>query len=136
MVTRGSAKRRGDGEDDGRYLARFNADRPGVYRLNVEARRGTTTLGQAAASLLVGGADVEMSDPRLNIQVLQRLAFASGGRMIANGGESALLDTLRARVPAARLAVTRDLWHNVWSFAAIAGLLGAEWILRRRWGLR
>jgi hypothetical protein len=30
----------------------------------------------------------------------------------------------------------RDLWHEPWAFALIVLLLSAEWILRRRWGLR
>jgi hypothetical protein len=49
---------------------------------------------------------------------------------------AALLSALHGRVPAARLAVTHDLWDTRWSFAALVLLLGAEWILRRRWGLR
>ena len=49
---------------------------------------------------------------------------------------AALPDMLKAALPAAALAVPRDLWHTGWSFAAILVLLGAEWMLRRRWGLR
>jgi hypothetical protein len=93
-------------------------------------------LGTASAALLVGGADLEMTDPRLNLQVLQRIALGSGGRVIAAGDGPALLEALSAGVPAAQIAVTHDLWHNGWSFAVIVVLLGAEWILRRRWGLR
>jgi hypothetical protein len=107
-----------------------------VYRINVEARRGPTVLGAASAAMLVGGADLEMTDPRLNRQLLQRIALASGGRVVAPGDGSAILEGLRAGLPAARPAVTHDLWHNGWSFAAIMILLGAEWLLRRRWGLR
>jgi hypothetical protein len=86
--------------------------------------------------MLVGGADPEMTDPLLNHQVLQRLALASGGRVEGPDDGSAILERLRTGLPAARLAVTHDLWHNGWSFAAIMMLLGAEWLLRRRWGLR
>jgi uncharacterized membrane protein len=125
-----------DGEDDGRYVARFRPDQPGVYRVSAEARRGSMALGSASAALLVGGADLEMTDPRLNLQVLQRIALGSGGRVIAAGDGPALLEALSAGVPAAQIAVTHDLWHTGWCFAAIVVLLGAEWILRRRWGLR
>jgi uncharacterized membrane protein len=124
------------GEDDGRYVAMFRPEQPGVYRVTAEARRGSTALGSASAALLVGGSDLEMTDPRLNLQVLQRVALASGGRVMTAGQGAALLEALRAGVPAARVAVTHDLWHNGWSFSAIVVLLGAEWILRRRWGLR
>jgi hypothetical protein len=86
--------------------------------------------------LLVGGSDPEMADPRLNQQVLQRLAVRSGGRLIAATDVAAVADQLKAAVPGARLAVTHELWHTGWSFALILSLLVAEWLLRRRWGLR
>ena len=120
----------------GHYVAHFRPEQPGVHRVAAEARADGGALGTASLSMLVGGADPEMTDPRLNEQVLQRLAAASGGRLVAAEGIEALADTLQARVPAARLAVRRDLWHNAWSLLAIIALLSAEWVLRRRWGLR
>ena len=86
--------------------------------------------------MLVGGSDPEMTDPRLNVQVLQRIALRSGGSLLDASETAALSDRLRASVPAARLSVTHDLWHTGWCFAAILMLLMSEWLLRRRWGLR
>jgi hypothetical protein len=123
-------------QDDAGYVAPFQPASSGVYRLNVEARQAAAAVGTASASMLVGGADLEMADPRLNTQLLRRIALASGGRLVGPDETTAILDGLRAGLPAARLATTHDLWHNGWSFAAIVMLLGAEWILRRRWGLR
>jgi hypothetical protein len=125
-----------EGDDEGAFVARFRPEQPGVYRVTAEARRGQSALGSASASLLVGGSDLEMTDPRLNIRVLQRAALGSGGRLVSAGDGQALLETLLAGVPAARLASTHDLWHNGWSFTAIVLLLVTEWVLRRRWGLR
>ena len=125
-----------DPGEAGSFVASVPVDAPGVYRLRGEARRGAATLGVAEKGMLVGGADLEMTDPRLNTQVLERLALASGGRVVTPQDFAALLTALRARVPAARLAVTHDVWDTRWSFAALVLLLGAEWILRRRWGLR
>ena len=39
---------------------------PGLYRVHVEARRGTTSLGAAERWVNVGGSDREFADPRLN----------------------------------------------------------------------
>jgi uncharacterized membrane protein len=125
-----------EAQEDGAYIAGFRADGPGVYRLRAVARRGATTIGSAAAAMLVGGSDPEMTDPRLNLQVLQRLALRSGGSLVTPGETASLAERLRGAVPAARLAVTHDLWHTGWSFAAILTLLVSEWVLRRRWGLR
>ncbi len=119
-----------------RFTATFRPEQPGVYRVTAEARRGGAVLGSSSAALLVGGVDLEMTDPRLNLQVLQRIALATGGRVVAEDEIGSLPGVLRARVPAAVLSSRRDLWHNAWSFAAIALILGAEWGLRRRWGLR
>jgi hypothetical protein len=121
---------------DGRFAARYRAEQPGVYRVVADARRGGQPAGSAASAFLVGGVDHEMSDPRVNLQLLQRLALASGGKVVQPGGVTTLLADLRTAAPAAALSIRRDLWHNGWSFAAIVLLLAGEWILRRRWGLR
>ena len=86
--------------------------------------------------MLIGGADTEMSDPRLNMRVLQRVAASSGGRVVDPGQIDAMVTDLRAAVPVANVVVRQDLWHTGWSFAVILLLLAAEWVLRRRWGLR
>ena len=127
------------GEGRGDYVARFTPDQAGVYRMSAEVRHAAELVSSSTAALLVGGADREMADPRLNRAALERLAHASGGRVIAwndGGAARALQDALRAGVPAARLSVTHDLWNNGVSFAIVVSLLAAEWILRRRWGLR
>jgi uncharacterized membrane protein len=130
------AKPEADAAASGRYVAQFRPELPGVYRISAEARRGSTGLGTAATALLVGGADLEMSDPRMNQHLLQRVASASGGHVIAADDMSTLTGALTSAIPAAALAVRRDLWHTGWSFGAIVLLLATEWILRRRWGLR
>ncbi|MEO5897383.1 MAG: glutamine amidotransferase [Vicinamibacterales bacterium] len=120
----------------GVFSASFTPSQPGVYKMTARARRGGTDAGSGSSSFLVGGADLEMTDPRLNLPVLNRLASASGGQLLTATQVPALLDALRLNAPVAALAVRRDLWHNGWSFAAIVSLLAAEWLLRRKWGLR
>ena len=120
----------------GRFVAEYRPATAGVYKISVDAKNGSALLGSATASMLVGGADVEMTDPRLNRQALARVAAASGGRVVEEDQLDSLGDILKALVPAAELSVRRDLWHSGWSFVAILALLSAEWMLRRRWGLR
>jgi uncharacterized membrane protein len=120
----------------GEFQATVSAVEPGIYRVSADARQGQTMLGSASGAMLVGGVDAEMADPRLNEQMLQRVARASGGAVIAAGDSRSLRDRLEAGAPAAGLAVLRDLWHTGWSFAVLAGLLASEWLTRRAWGLR
>jgi hypothetical protein len=121
---------------EGFFETTFRPADPGVYRVTAEARRGSTLLGSATAAMLVGGADFEMTDTRLNGPLLQRIALASGGHVVTDAQISVLAESLRAQLPAAALAASRDLWNSAWSFLAIVTLLSAEWVLRRRWGLR
>jgi uncharacterized membrane protein len=120
----------------GQFRAAVRAPEPGIYRIAVDARQGQASLGAAAGTMLVGGVDPEMTDPRLNEDTLQRVARASGGAVLAAGDTGALVDRLQGAAPGAVLALRRDLWHTGWSFAILAGLLAAEWLLRRRFGLR
>ena len=121
---------------DGSFVAHQRPLGAGVYRATAEVRQEGKAPIFATASVLVGGADTEMADPRLNVRVLQRIAAASGGRVIETGEIAALPAQLRAGVPAAVIVARRDLWHNGWSFAALVLVLAAEWLLRRQWGMR
>ena len=121
---------------DGVFVAKQRPGGAGVYRAVGEVQVNGRTTTTAAVSLLAGGADSEMTDPRLNVRVLQRVANGSGGRLIQPAEMAGLVEQLRTAVPAARVAARRDLWHNGWSFGLIVLVLAIEWTLRRRWGLR
>src|SRR4029453_6563219 len=113
---------------DGAFVADAQPDHPGVFKLTADVRPGATSVARAGTSVLVGGADLEMADPRVNHAFFERLAAASGGRVLADADLAGLDGMLNAAVPEAALAVRRDLWHTGWSFAAILVLLGAEWV--------
>jgi uncharacterized membrane protein len=124
------------GGASGRYSADAFFDRDGLYRVNVEARRGQSPLGSAVRWLYVGGVAREFVDPRLNEPWLRRVARASGGRYVRPAEASQVVGWLQERAPEQAAPQSRDLWHEPWAFALIALLLSAEWITRRRWGLR
>ncbi len=119
----------------GRYAVAARFDQPGVYRLDATADRGGVRLGVASRQVLVGGADLEMAQPRLNEAVLQRLAAETKGHYLPAERAGELAELLRESRVAAGTPEQRDLWHNGWSLLAIVMLLAAEWIARRRAGL-
>jgi hypothetical protein len=119
-----------------RFTTGIEPDRTGLYRVRVEARRGSTSLGTADRWFYVGGADREFSDPRLNESFLRRIAMTTGGRYVRPAEASHLTTWMESAAPQNAVPERRDLWHEPWAFGAIVLLLSAEWILRRRWGLR
>ena len=90
----------------------------------------------SAGTMLVGGVDPEMTDPRLNEDTLQRVARASGGAVLA----------ARRYRPAHRSPERRGAGRGAGAAqGSVAhgmvvrdprGLLAAEWLTRRAWGLR
>ena len=119
----------------GRYGAAARFDQPGVYKIEVVATRGTTRIGAASRPVLVGGVDLEMTQPRLNEAVLRRLAGESSGQYLSADRAGELPSLLRASRAEAGTPEMRDLWHNGWSLIMIVALLAAEWVARRRVGL-
>ncbi len=120
---------------DGRYTVAVRFEQAGVYRIEASATHGDTRFGTSTRQVLVGGSDLEMSQPRLNESVLRRLARETGGRYL-NLADAAMLSDLLAQQPAELgEPEMKDLWHNGVSLLLIIGLLAAEWMVRRRVGL-
>src|SRR4029077_2956766 len=100
------------------------------------ARRGAATLGSADRWMYVGGFDREVGDPRVDEGLLRRVSRNFGGRYVRAADAGRVPGWLQTTTPQNAAPERRDLWHEPWAFAAIVVLLSAEWILRRRWGLR
>ena len=120
---------------EGRYAAAVRFDREGVYMITADVRRGSQPLGSARRATLVGGTDVELSEPRLNEAVLRRISETTGGRYVPAAEAASVPGLLRTSDVGNPPTEMRDLWHNGWSLAAMVLLLGAEWVVRRRVGL-
>ena len=120
---------------EGRYAVAARFDQSGVYRVEAIASRGGARVGTASRPVLVGGVDLEMTQPRLNEAVLQRLASETDGHYIRAAQADQVPALLRESRADAGTAEQRDLWHNGWSLLAIIMLLGGEWVMRRRAGL-
>ncbi|MEO7133204.1 MAG: hypothetical protein ABI024_03195 [Vicinamibacterales bacterium] len=120
---------------DGRYAVAARFDQPGVYKIDTVATRGGVRIGAASRPVLVGGVDLEMTQPRLNEAVLRRLAAESNGTYLRADQAGQLPSLLRESRAEAGTPEMRDLWHNGWSLTAVIGLLAAEWVARRRVGL-
>ena len=120
---------------EGRYAVASRFEQSGVYRIEAIASRGGARAGTASRPILVGGVDLEMTQPRLNEAVLQRLSAETNGRYVRAERAGELPSLLRESRADAGTPETRDLWHNGFSLALIISLLAVEWVMRRRAGL-
>ena len=123
-----------------RWLADFGeTQEPGIYRIAVTATRdGQAVPGMATTRFMVDSRDLELDNPAADPALLQDLALATGGRVIAPEQLDEFLQELIDR-DATQLEdkrVTRlTLWDN-WPFLLVFVLaISAEWFVRKRRGL-
>ena len=121
----------------GRYTAAFAPDQPGLYRVHAEARRGTTRArrGRSLDVCRRRRSRVRRSAAERRVPAPHRARIRRPLRS-RRRGVAACRRGSQATVPQNAAPERRDLWHEPWAFALVVVLLSAEWILRRRWGLR
>jgi uncharacterized membrane protein len=122
-------------EPEGTYRAEVRVP-AGVTRIDARATSSPATLGRATTWALAGPDSRELVEPRRNDAQLARLAERLGGRLIPGDAVAEAVREATARRGSAATLIEVELWHSAWVLMALLSLLGAEWMLRRRWGLR
>lgn len=108
----------------------------GVHVVEVTTTGGGNAVEQARTWVLAGGADPELADPWLRPSRLGRIAEAGGGMYFDASAVAGLPTRLQETAPPPARHVTRQIWHHPLVFLLLVTLLGAEWTLRRVWGMR
>lgn len=119
----------------GEYTATLPGLGPGDYEATARAERGGTLFGRATARFTVDAYSVEFANTSQDADFLREIAARTGGRY-AGPAEAAALGGLLPR--AARPIVLKsevDLWNTTPFFVLFVLVLGAEWLLRKRYGL-
>jgi len=118
-----------DRTSPGLYEGYFTAPVPGRYRLEAnedDQEVSNTTEFQVAV------VNQELADTNMRLAGLQRIAQLTGGTCL-NVRDLPKLGTLVNTEPiTTTVRSERPLWDNGLVAALLAGLLGMEWILRRR----
>ncbi len=120
---------------DGSARLEFPAPPPGAYKLQASAEVAGAPPERGAAAVAVRSSGAEDSDAAPRPELLRQIAEATGGtftRLPQSG-----LPELRLREPdVVEVGRKRDepLWDRWWYLAILAGALGGEWLLRRRFG--
>jgi uncharacterized membrane protein len=124
-----------DVRSNGRYRGRVPATEPGRYQIELRASAAGDSLVSEPGYVDAGETNVEFFGAERHRDPLRRIAVETGGRYydLANA-----LDLPRDIIYSAR-GITRterlDLWNLPAVFLVLLGLLGVEWLARRRRGL-
>lgn len=120
---------------DGAVRVEFPPPAPGAWKLKATATLGDKELGSADDAVAVRAVGPELADAWVRPGLLEQLADATGGRAfkLPMDGlpEVPLLDP-----PVVEVGRSRDepLWDRWYYLVLLVVLLGAEWVLRRRFG--
>jgi len=121
-------------DQPGRYERTINVYQEGSYRLTAEVEDSDEP--RPKKMFKVEYSTEEMKNPLIDIETLDGMARESGGASLPlyRAGE------LPGMIPARSVYVSsevrsEDLWDDLWVLFAFAGLLAAEWMLRKRYRL-
>ncbi|MBI3183698.1 MAG: theronine dehydrogenase [Myxococcales bacterium] len=120
---------------DGVARVEFPPPEPGAYRLLGTARKGERSLGEGEDAVAVRAVGPELADASVRPDLLSQVAKATGGEAfrlpLSSMPELPLLDP-----PLVEVGRSKDqpLWDRWYYLLLLVGLLGAEWVLRRRFG--
>lgn len=124
------------------FEARPTVTEPGEYRVRVEGQAGDESAGESQTAFVVQRVDREMLEPLADHETLERMAGRTagiGGTFVPLERLGELLERVRAAGTETRVSVTERRYivdDHPWRwFVILVGLLGVEWLVRRRAGL-
>ena len=120
---------RPDRAHPGLYEGYFAPPSPGRYRVqsNDDDRRFSNT-----TEFQVAVVKQELTDPNVRIEHLKRIADLTGGECLNMREFSKLASLVNDEPLTTTVRSERPLWDNGWVAFLLFGLVGLEWILRRR----
>ena len=119
----------------GTYSLDWTADKPGSYVAEVTADRGSVELGKDVISFRRENGVAENFHTEQNRELLEKLSNETGGRY----WEQSEIDKLPKEISYSEAGIsvrdTKELWDMPAVFLTLLGLMSADWLLRRKWGV-
>ncbi len=120
---------RPDRSHPGLFEGYFAASSPGRYRL--ESNEDDQPISNTA-EFQVADENRELADTDLDLENLKRIASLTGGECLKVQDFARLVELVDQQPVATTVLSERSLWDNGWMLGLVVGLLGLEWIQRRR----
>jgi uncharacterized membrane protein len=123
-------------ENDGEYRARFTPSEDGLYRIAVDGTSQTgADVGRGTVVLRVAPSDAEYFDAAMRPSLLRRLSEETGGRFFRSADTTGLVDAISYSGRGVTVIEERELWDMPVVLVLLLGLMGGEWLYRRRRGV-
>ena len=107
----------------------------GRHEVDVTASLDGEPLGSDKLAISVRPSAKEFERPEANIALLRRIAERTGGKLYTPKDASRLPEDVGDVVASVRRHKDTPLWHSWWVWGALAVVLCAEWVIRKRVGL-
>ncbi len=120
---------------DGEYTAMMVPGANGVHTVNVTAVVGKDTIRSTAGYVRVADPTAEFFGAEMRPAVLRQFADETGGKFYRPPEAARLAEDIVYTTSGATEVQRLDLWDMPVLFLLLLGLLGAEWLYRRRRGL-
>ena len=127
--TRQVVSLRPDRSHPGLFEGYFAASIPGRYRL--ESNENDQPISNTTEFQVVDE-NRELADTDLDLENLKRIASLTGGECLKVQDFSKLVELVDQQPVTTTVISERSLWDNGWMLGLLVGLLGLEWIQRRR----
>ncbi len=120
----------------GQYEASYVPRQPGVYRAEVKALAADgSDVGTSQTGWTSDPAAEEFRTLKPNVELLARIARATGGQVVDKSDLESFVKTLPNRHAEVTEPYVQPVWHQPWVFALAIICLAGEWGLRRWKGL-
>ena len=124
-----------DLKQKGAYFARYKLRDQGRYEVLAKNHAGGKLLDQDVTMFFCDQSQAEFRGYALNRDLLQRVADATGGRVLDPQKLDLFVKELRQATHQAEAYAAKCFWDSPYVYALILLLLAAEWFWRRRVGL-
>ncbi|MEP7363484.1 MAG: glutamine amidotransferase [Acidobacteriota bacterium] len=119
----------------GQYAGEWTVDKPGQYVAEAVAKRGEEEVGRDVFTFERQDGIAENFHTQQNRELLEKLASTTGGKYWKVDDLSKLPAEVSLSEAGITVRETKDLWNLPIVFLILCLLKGAEWLLRRKWGV-
>jgi hypothetical protein len=119
----------------GTFAMDWTAETPGSYVAEVTANRGAAELGKDVIAFRREDGVAENFHTEQNRELLEKLSHETGGRYWAQNDLGRLAKEISYSEAGISVRDTKELWDMPVVFLLLLGLISADWLLRRKWGV-